>query len=377
MDDFIPVNEPIISEESKRNVLEALESGWISSSGKFVTQFEEKFARFLGVKHGIAVTNGTSALHIALLSLGVGKGDEVIVPAFTMAATWLAVIYTGARPVFIDCELETYNIDPSLIERKISPKTKAIMPVHIYGHPVDMDPIVRLAKKYNLAVVEDAAEAHGAEYKDKKCGSIGKINCFSFYGNKIITTGEGGMVVTNDDDLANKARKFRDLYHSDKKRFIHENVGYNYRFTNLQAALGCGELNHIKKYIRKKQRMAKLYEKYLKGIKGLTLPKTKNYAKNVYWMYGVLVEENLFGLNRDNLRIKLKEAGVDTRDFFYAPDDQIILRQYLKKGEDFPNTKTIAQKGLYLPSGLAIMESQIKKVCDIIKNLYKSNNYEN
>lgn len=366
---MIPVNEPTISKEAKENVNIALDTGWISSAGTFVKQFEDNFALYLGVKHAIAVCNGTAALHVALLSLGIGSGDEVIVPAFTMASTWLAVIYTGAKPVFVDCEPDTYNINPKLIEEKITLKTRAIIPVHIYGHSADMDPIINLAKKYKLMIVEDAAEAHGGEYKGKKCGSFGDINCFSFYGNKIITTGEGGMVVTNSDDLASKARKFKDLYHSDQKRFIHEKVGYNYRLTNLQAAVGCGELKHIDEYISKKQRMANAYLKGLMGIPGITTPITRSCVKNVYWMYSILIDKDKFGMDRDTFRIRLKAKGIDTRDFFYPPKDQPILQPYLSGDDKFPVTDKISSLGCYLPSGLAITNAQIKEVASAIKTL--------
>lgn len=361
MPNFIPVNEPPLSIEAKRNVIECLDTGWISSAGKFVDQFEREFSQYLGVKYGVAVSNGTAALHVALLSLGIGPGDEVIVPAFTMAATWLAVLYVGAKPVFVDSELDTYNIDPSLITQKITKRTKAIIPVHIYGHPVDMDPILKIAKKHKLWIIEDAAEAHGAEYKGRKCGSMGHINCFSFYGNKIITTGEGGMIVTNDTKLAEKARKFKDLHHS-AKRFIHDGIGYNYRLTNLQAALGCGELKNIKKYIAKKIRMAGLYSQLLKNVPGITTPSTKPYAKNVFWMYAILVDEKKFGLTRDELRVKLKEQGIDTRDFFYSPHTQPVLRPYLRPSDKFPVTEHISRHGLYLPSGLALTDNQVRYV---------------
>lgn len=372
----IPVNEPVLSLESKNNVKEALESGWISSAGKFVTQFEENFAKFLGVKHAIAVSNGTTALHLALLSLGIGPGDEVIVPAFTMASTWLAVIHAGAKPVFVDCEPDTFNIDPLLIESKITKKTKAIIPVHIYGHSAEMDTILKIASKHKLSVIEDAAEAHGAEYKGKKCGSMGDINCFSFYANKIITTGEGGMVVTNDEHLAKEAKKLKDLYHSDAKRFIHEKVGYNYRLTNLQAALGCGELKHIDEYLTKKQHMAKLYTKLLSVVPGIRTPITRPLNKNVYWMYSVLIDERKLFITRDELRIKLKEKNIDTRDFFYSPTDQPILASYLAQGESFPYTEFISRRGLYLPSGLAITDQQIRAVVKVIQEIVSQKSFQ-
>lgn len=368
----VPVNSPLISDEAKRNVAETMNTGWISSAGKFVEQFETGFANYLGMKHGIAVSNGTAALHVALLSIDIGPGDEVIVPAFTMMSTILAVLYTGAKPVFVDCELETYNIDVTQIEAKITPNTKAILPVHIYGHACEMDEILAIAKKHQLRVIEDAAEAHGGEYKGRKCGAMSELSCFSFYGNKIITCGEGGMVLTNDDELAKKCRKIKDLYHSDKKRFIHEHVGYNYRLTNVQAAIGCGEIEHIDEYIAKKQWMADFYGSHLKDIPGLRLPMTKSYVKNVYWMYGIVVDQAKFGMSKDDLRTKLKEHGIDTRDFFYSPNVQPVLLEKFGNMGDFPNTDYIAENGLYLPSGLALTETEAEYVCTTIHQLRAS-----
>ncbi len=367
----IPVNQPLISKEAKENVYKSLEDGWISSAGPFVKKFEDDFAKYFGVKHAITVTNGTAALHISLLALGIGKGDEVIVPSFTMASSWVAVLYTGATPVFVDCELDTYNIDVSKIENKITKKTKAIMPVHIYGHACEMDEIMRLAKKYSIAVIEDAAEAHGGTYKGKKCGSIGDVGCFSFYANKIITTGEGGMVTTNNDEIASEARKLKDLYHSPRKRFIHEKIGFNYRMTNLQAALGCGELKNLPKYIAIKKRMAQLYDEGLTGIKGIKTPITKKDVSNVYWMYAIRINKDIFGISKDELRMRLLQKGIDTRDFFYPPEDQPILDAIIR-GEKFPNAKILAEEGLYLPSGLALTSKQIKYVIKMIYEIKQS-----
>jgi len=367
---MIPVNAPIITEESKALVAKALEEGWISSAGPYVEKFEAEFAKYLGVKHAISVNTGTAALHIALLATGIGQGDEVIVPAFTMAASWMAVMYTGAKPIFVDVEPDIYTLDPKLIEAVITPKTKAIMPVHIYGHPADMDPIMEIAKKHKLIVIEDAAEAHGATYKGKLVGAIGDINAFSFYANKIITTGEGGMVTTNNDDMADIARRMKDLSHSKAKRFIHDALGYNYRLTSMQAALGSGQLLHIEEFLTTKRRMAELYKKGLLDIPGLSLPITRDWATHVYWMYAILIDEQKFGMNKDEFRAKLLEKGVDTRDFFYAPCDQPLLNlqgQALKAR--FPVTEKIARDGCYLPSGLAITDSQIETVCETIRSI--------
>ncbi len=366
---MIPVNMPLIPHDSKELVIKALDEGWISSAGPYLEEFENNFANYLGVKHAIAVNTGTAALHVALLALGIGDGDEVLVPAFTMAASWMAVMYTGATPIFVDVTPDTFTLDPELIESKITKKTRAIMPVHIFGHPADMDPILKIAKKYKLFVIEDAAEAHGATYKGIKVGGIGDINAFSFYANKLVTTGEGGMITTNDDILASAARRFRDLCHS-KKRFIHDDLGYNYRMTSLQAALGIGELKHLDEFIAKKLQMAKLYSQGLRNIKGLTLPTTKEWATNVYWMYGVVVDPAGFGITKDELRARLFKSGIDTRDFFYAPNVQPVLVNRGIGGGTFPVTTQLANNGFYLPSGLALTATQIEEVCETIVSIY-------
>ncbi len=370
MFNHIPVNEPVLSEDSKIFVNKALDSGWISSSGNYVKELEEKFASYIGMKYGIAVCNGTAALHVALLSLGVGPGDEVIVPAFTMGATWLAVLYTGAKPVFVDCEPDTFNIDVEQIENKITKRTKVIIPVHIYGHAAEMSEIMKIAGRHKTMVLEDAAEACGGEYRGKKCGSFGEINAFSFYANKIVTTGEGGMMVTNNEILATKARMFRDLHHSAAKRFIHDGVGFNYRMTNLQGALGCGEIAHIDEYLLKKQYMASLYNILLKDVPGIRLPQTKSYVKNVYWMYGILLDEEKFGMSKNRLREELSNKGIETRDFFYSPNNQPVLKKYLKNNDKFVNTENIEKNGLYIPSGLALTDKQMISVASAIKSLY-------
>lgn len=361
----IPVNEPVITDAAKRYVAEAMESGWVSSAGKYIDAFEKEFARFIGVKHAILTTSGTTALHLALLSLDIGPGDEVILPDFTMIASVFAVMYTGATPVFVDVEDDTFNIDPAKIEAAITKKTKAIMPVHIYGHSCDMDPILAIAKKHGIAVVEDAAEAHGGKYKGRNCGAMGAINAFSFYGNKIITTGEGGMVTTDDDTLAARTRSLRDLAHSAKKRFLHEELGYNYRVTNLQAALGLGQLESVRTFLETKKKMAAYYGTRLAGIAGLHLPVTKPYAENVYWMYAIRITPE-FGMTKDQLRDALKERVIDTRDFFLPCHSQPAVTKIHGSRGSFPVTERIAEEGLYLPSGLAITEEQMERVCNAI-----------
>ena len=364
----VPVNEPVIMKEAKEFVAETMESGWISSAGKYIEQFEAEFAAFLGVKHAVTTTSGTTAIHLALATLGITKGDEVIVPDFTMMGSILPVLYCGATPVFVDAEPKTFNIDPSLIEKKITKKTKAILPVHLYGRSADMDPILAIAKKHGIPVIEDAAEAHGATYKGRICGSMGDAACFSFYANKIITTGEGGMFVTNNDQLAARARTLKDLAHSAQKRFWHAEMGFNYRMTNLQAAVGLGQLKHIDEFIKHKQWMADRYQAGLKDVKGLRLPTTQKDSLNVYWMYGVLVEDS-FPFTKDELRAALKEKGVDTRDFFYSSASQPLFKDLPSAKESFPVSKMLSERGFYLPSGLALTEEQVTYVCEVAREI--------
>lgn len=367
---FIPVNEPLLGKKELEYVTDCVKTGWISSKGSYINKFEEKFAKVCDVKYGVSTTNGTTALHLALIALGIGKGDEVIMPTFTMIATAYAVLYTGAKPVFVDSEDRTWNMDVTKIGKVISKKTKAILPVHIYGHPVDMDPVRKIAKKHGLYVIEDAAEAHGAEYKGKKCGSLGDIGCFSFYGNKIITTGEGGMVVTNNKKIAERAELLKDLAHSPGKRFLHTDLAYNYRMTNMQAAVGLAQVEQIKKFISKKRQIARSYKKHLKGIKGIRLPIEEKWAKNVYWMYSVLVEDD-FGLTRDVLMAELKKEGVGTRAFFVPMHRQPVIMKgkMLDKKAKYPVSEYISERGLYLPTGMALTEKDIVTVCNKVKNI--------
>lgn len=373
---MIPVNEPLLGNEEFTKVLACLKTNWISSQGKYLTQFEEKFAHYCGLNYGISTTSGTTALHLALAAAGVGPGDEVLIPTFTMAATAFAVRYCGATPVLIDSEPETFNMDPERVssylrkqEKRGKVKVKVILPVHMYGHPVDMDPLLIMADRFSIAVIEDAAEAHGAEYKGKKCGSFGAFGCFSFYANKIITTGEGGMVITNDPRLADKARRLKDLAHSPGKRFLHTDLGFNYRMTNLQAALGVAQLKKINSHIGKKRRMAQAYGKGLKNISGLRLPIEKPWAKSVYWMYGILVEKE-FGCSRDQLMDRLKKKGIDTRSFFVPMHRQPVFSGRggkVKKFGPYPVAEKLSEEGFYLPSGLTISTEQIEYICRQIK----------
>jgi perosamine synthetase len=367
---MIPVNQPLIAKNASKYVLDCLKTGWISSAGAYIEKFENKFAHYCDSQYGVACSNGTAALHLALASLGIGKGDEVIIPTLTMIATAFAVVYTGAKPILVDCEQDTYNMDPRLVEAKITPKTRVILPVHLYGHPVDMDPLLKLAKKYRLFIVEDAAEIHGGLYKNKKVGSLGNIGCFSFYANKIVTTGEGGMIVLNDKAIAEKAKRIRDLCHSPQKRFLHISVGYNYRLTNLQAALGLAQFEEINKFLKIKKRMAQLYNQQLKNIPGLVTPVQKNYAQSVYWMYAILIKEKEFGCTAQELRQRLYKEGIDTRDFFIPMHKQPVFREMgWYKEENYPVADYVSPRGFYLPSGLAITKKQINYVAHTIKKI--------
>lgn len=368
---MIPVNEPHIAPNALKYVSDCIKTGWISSAGSYLKEFEGQFAKRFGVKHAITTTNGTASLHLALAALNIAKGDEVILPSHTMMASAAAVVYTGATPVLVDVERDTWNMDVAQVEGKITKKTKAIMPVHIYGQSVDMDPLLKLAQKHNLYIVEDAAESTGGEYKGRLTGTIGDFGCFSFYANKIITTGEGGIVLTNNDQLANHARLLKDMAHSPKQRFLHEEIGFNYRMTNMQAALGLAQLEELDKYLETKTWMAGLYNKLLSELDGITLPVEKPWAKNVYWMYGILLEDSL-GLTRDRFMQELRERGIDTRTFFVPMNQQPALRKLgLYKRESYPVSDEIGKKGLYLPSGLAITKQQIEMVCEVIKDVHK------
>lgn len=368
---FIPVCEPTLRGKELEYVTEAINSGWISSAGKFITDFEEKFSRYCGVRYGISCSNGTKAIHLALLAIGIKAGDEVIIPSFTMIGSCNPIVQIGAKPVFVDSELKTWNMDVAQIEEKITPKTKAIMVVHIYGHPVDMDAVMKIARKHNLIVIEDAAEAHGAEYKGKKAGSLADIACFSFYANKIITTGEGGMVITNNEKWAERARKLRNHFFGEP-RFLHQEVGYNYRLTNLQAAIGLAQMEKINELVESRRKNAYLYNALLSGIPGITLPPEEPWAKNVFWMYGVTVDTP-FPLSMPELRKKLEEKGIETRTFFIGMHKQPAYAHLGKQG-DFPNTEYLEKNGFYLPSSSHLTEEQIRFIAKSIKEIYENGN---
>lgn len=362
----IPVSKPALIGNEKEYVQDCLDSTWISSNGKYIGLFEKKFAEYIGIKHAVTCSNGTVALHIALLSLGIGPGDEVITPAFTFVSTVNAIKYAGADPIFADSEPDTWNIDPLKIENLITSQTKAIIAVPLYGHPCDMDRIVQVAAKYNLFVIEDAAEALGARYNDKMCGSLAHVSTFSFYGNKTITTGEGGMVVTNDSRLDEKIRILKGQGMDPEKRYWFSVIGYNYRMTNIQAAIGLAQLENVDKFIEKRRNIARWYSEQLMGIDNILLPAEKDYAFHSYWMYSILIEAQ-FGKSRDNVIQHLAGLGIETRPFFYPMHIMPVYKHdslsHLKTAE------TIAAKGINLPTYYDLTLDDIQIICDILKSM--------
>ncbi|OGG12866.1 hypothetical protein A2875_01555 [Candidatus Gottesmanbacteria bacterium RIFCSPHIGHO2_01_FULL_46_14] len=359
--EHIDVNSPVLSPKAMEYVTDCMKTGWISSAGPYVSRFEHAFAAYIGVGHAVTTTSGTAALHLAVASLGIGPGDEVIMPDLTIISCPFSVMYTGATPVFVDVDPVTYTIDPGRIEEKITKRTRAIMVVHLYGHPCDMDPIMTLAKNYGLAVIEDAAEAHGARYKGKRVGSIGTVGIFSFYANKIVTSGEGGMVVTNTVRLAKRAALLKNLAHSPHRRFWHEHVGFNYRMTNVSAAIGLAQLESIEEYIAKKKWMAREYETALRSIPRLVLPPQQPWADSVCWMYALTLTKDA-PMSKNEVRNRLKIHGIDTRDFFYPLHTQPILGQFINKHDRYPVSSAASRTGFYIPSGLAITSRQIHAV---------------
>jgi len=364
----IPVNQPLIGEHERQYVDECLDTGWISSAGRFIDRFEAQFAEYCGVKHGVAVANGTVALQLAVSALDLQPGDEIIIPTFTIISCALAATYNGAVPVLVDCDPETWCMDVSAVEQRITERTRAIMPVHIYGHPVDMDPLVEIAKRHDLRIVEDAAEAHGATYHGRRCGGLGDLSCFSFYANKIITTGEGGMVLTDDDTYAERARSRRNLAFRKDRRFWHTDLGYNFRMTNIQAALGVGQLERVDELVARKRAVGRAYTEQLAGLP-LQLPVERDGVTNVYWMYGVVVDEAT-GMDAAEFAHRLADKGVQTRPFFIGMHEQPALRGFgLFEGESYPVAERLARQGLYLPSGTALTNEQIEQVSAAVREV--------
>jgi perosamine synthetase len=366
---MIPVNEPRLGQREIELVTEALEAGWISGAGPHIQAFEDGWASYCGRRHGVAVANGTVALQVAVSLLDLQPGDEVIMPTFTIISCALPVIQTGAVPVLVDSHPGTWTIDVDQVEAKITPRTRAIMPVHIYGHPVDMDPLLALAQRHGLAVIEDAAEAHGALYRGRRCGSLGTLSTFSFYANKLLTTGEGGMLLTDDDALADRARKLRNLAFEPERRFWHRELGFNFRLTNLQAALGVAQLERMDEIVARKRWLGQTYTARLADLPSLELQTQEPWAESVFWMYGVIVREET-DMDAVAFAARLAERGVETRPFFLGMHEQPVLRDRgLFDAESYPVAERIARQGLYLPSGLALDECQVERVCKAVREV--------
>ncbi len=366
---MIRVFEPLIEDEEIAYVTDALRKGEISGNfGSYLERFESEFAHYVGCKHGVAVSSGTTALHLAVDAAGIGPGDEVLLSASTNIATALGVLHNGAIPVPVDSENVTWNLDLDLIESLITAKTKAIIPVHLFGHPVDMDALMAIADRHGLMVIEDCAESHGATVRGRMTGSYGQMSCFSFYANKVITTGEGGMVVTNDDALAERLRLLRNLAFT-TPRFRHEVAGYNFRMTGYQAAMGLAQLHKIDRIVEGKRRLAARYNELLSSTPGLQLPAELPWAKNVYWMYALVVQEN-FPVSRDELMKRLHEAGIETRTFFCPMNQQPCLESLPGfKSPPCPIADRLWQRGLYLPSACNLSDDQLRYVADAIVDL--------
>ena len=372
MIDFIPVNEPLLNGNEKKYLNECIDTGWISSEGPFIKRFEEGIASKVGRKYAVAVSNGTVAIDAAITALGIGQDDEVILPTFTIISCITQIIRLGAKPVLVDSALLTWNMDVSQIESRITSKTKAIMIVHTYGLPVDVDPILALADKYDLKVIEDAAEMHGQTYNGKPCGSFGDISTFSFYPNKHITTGEGGMIVTDDETLYEKCQSLRNLCFQPQRRFVHEELGWNMRMTNLQAAVGVAQLEKLDQFVAHKRAMGKFYTELFSGLQeyvDLPLEKTE-YAVNIYWVYGMVLKDQM-PFEANVVMKKLAALGVGTRPFFYPMHQQPVFKKMgLFEEEAYPVAERLAERGFYIPSGLALSEDQIKTVAERVRRVF-------
>jgi len=364
---MIPVAEPLLLEEDRARVRDALEGGWISSSGEFLERFEEDWARACSMPHGIAVSNGSVALDVAISLLRLEPGDEVIVPSFTIISPVQSIVRAGGVPVLVDSDPVDWQMDATRLEERITDRTRAILVVHIYGHPADMDPVLEVAAKHRLVVVEDAAEVHGALYKGRPCGGIGDISTFSFYANKLVTTGEGGMVLVRTAELAARARGQRNLCFQPQRRFLHAELGNNFRLTNLQAAMAIGQIARLEAIVARKREIARSYDTLLGGIPGISLPVERGWARNVYWVYGLLLDPST-GLDAVAFADRLRARGVETRPFFLGMHEQPVFQEMgLFRGERYPVAESLARRGLYIPSGLGITRDQIETVASSVK----------
>jgi perosamine synthetase len=366
---FIPVSEPLIGDNALPLVTECVETGWVSSEGRFIAEFERKWSQYCGAAHGVAVSNGTTALQVAMTALKLEPGSEVILPSYTIISCVIAVLEAECVPVLVDCDPETWCMDLDQVESAITPRTRAIMPVHMFGHPVDMRRIRNIATRHDLRIIEDAAEAHGAEVEGRRVGGLGDMACFSFYANKIVTTGEGGMVVTNSEVYADRLRSLRNLCFRPDRRFYHTEIGHNYRLTNLQAAIGVAQVDRIDDHIRRKRRMAAAYHDRLSDLTQIALPVERDWAKNVYWMYCLILADDV-AFDAVEFARRLRARGIDTRPLFLGMHEQPVLRERgLFAGANYPVTERLARRGLYVPSGLTLTEMQIDRVCAAVRDV--------
>lgn len=366
----VPVNEPVLTGNEKKYLQECIETGWVSSEGPFVERFEQAVAAYHGRKYGVAVCNGTAALQVAVEALRLPAGSEVLLPSFTIISCAAAIVRAGLVPVAIDADPLTWNMDVRKLESGVTKNTKAIMVVHIYGLPVDMDSVRQVAERHNLAIIEDAAEEIGQTYKGKLCGSFGQVSIFSFYPNKHITTGEGGMVLTDDPDIAERSRSLRNLCFQPKQRFFHDELGYNFRITNMQAALGLAQFERLPEFIALKREHGRSYQRHLQDVPGLQLPLDQTeYAENIYWVFAIVLKDEV-PFAADEAMTKLKDLGIGTRPFFYPMHQQpVFKRMGYFAGADCPVSERIARRGFYIPSGLSLNEQQIVEVVDAVKQI--------
>ncbi|QND15474.1 DegT/DnrJ/EryC1/StrS family aminotransferase [Rhizobium leguminosarum bv. trifolii] len=369
---MIPVNEPLLNGNESKYLLECIETGWISSEGPFITRFEREFAVTVGRKHAIAVANGSMALDAGMMALGLEEGAEVIMPSFTIISCAAAIVRAGCVPVAVDSDPLTWNIDPTKIEAAITPKTRAIMVVHIYGLPCDMAAINEIARRHDLKIIEDAAEMHGQTYNGQPCGSFGDVSIFSFYPNKHITTGEGGMIVTDSDALADRSRSLRNLCFLPARRFVHEELGWNMRMTNMQAALGCAQLERLPEFVERKRAMGSLYTELLQDLPGIQLPLPEtSYARNIYWVYGIVLKDEI-DFDAAEAMKRLAAKGVGSRPFFWPMHEQPVLQKMgFFKDADLPIAAKLARRGFYIPSGMALREDQIREVAGIVAEVIR------
>lgn len=366
----IPVNEPLLDGNEKKYLIDCIETGWISSEGPFVQRFEESFASRIGSRFGIAVCNGSAALEVAVAALGIGPGDEVIMPTFTIISCAAAVVRAGATPVLVDVDPLTWNMDVAQLEQLVTPRTRAIMVVHIFGLPVDMGPVIELAQRKGIRIIEDAAQAHGQTYRGRPCGALGDIGTFSFYPNKHVTTGEGGMLTTDDPNLADRCRSLRNLCFKPEQRFVHHELGWNYRMTNLQAAVGLAQLERLDEFLARKHRMGARYQSLLADLRGVQLPlPATDYAANAYWVFGIVLDDSLdFDAGEAMTRLALR--GIGSRPFFWPMHEQPVFRKLgMFSDINLPHAERIARRGFYLPSGLALSESQINQCAAAVREI--------